>query len=143
MDLILRNARLPDAGPDAKTDVGIENGRIAAIAPALPAAGTEIDLQGRLLSPGFVETHIHLDKSRILDRCRAERGELDEAIAEVAKAKKAFTAEDVYDRARRTLRELSRLLGEDVGEPAQRLAAQGYLQDTRAAILTEPEDEAA
>jgi cytosine deaminase len=103
MDLILRNARLPDAGPDAKTDVGIENGRIAAIAPALPAAGPEIDLQGRLLSPGFVETHIHLDKSRILDRCRAERGELDEAIAEVAKAKKAFTAEDVYDRARRTL----------------------------------------
>ncbi|MGE0118083.1 MAG: amidohydrolase family protein [Dongiaceae bacterium] len=103
MDLILRNARLPDAGPDTKTDVGIESGRIAAIAPALPAAGPEIDLQGRLLSPGFIETHIHLDKSRILDRCKAERGELDEAIAEVAKAKKAFTAEDVYDRAKRTL----------------------------------------
>lgn len=103
MDLILRNARLPDGGSDTSVDVGIEKGRIAAIAPALPAEGQEIDLQGRLLSPGFVETHIHLDKSRILDRCKAERGELDEAIAEVAKAKKAFTAEDVYDRAKRTL----------------------------------------
>jgi cytosine deaminase len=103
MDLILRNARLPDSGTDAGVDVGIENGRIAAIAPALPAKGEEIDLKGRLLSPGFVETHIHLDKSRILDRCKAERGELDEAIAEVAKAKKAFTAEDVYNRAKRTL----------------------------------------
>jgi cytosine deaminase len=103
MDLILRNARLPDGGTDAGVDVGIEKGRIAAIAPALSADGPEIDLQGRLLSPGFVETHIHLDKSRILDRCKAERGELDEAIAEVAKAKQAFTAEDVYDRAKRTL----------------------------------------
>jgi cytosine deaminase len=103
MDLILRNARLPDGGPEERVDVGIERGRIAALAPALAAAGPELDLQGWLLSPGFVETHIHLDKSRILERCKAERGELDEAIAEVARAKRAFTAEDVYARARRTL----------------------------------------
>ena len=32
-------------------------------------------------SPGFVETHIHLDKSCILDRCNRERGTLEEAIA--------------------------------------------------------------
>ncbi len=44
---------------------------------------------------------------------------------------------------RRSLRELSRLLDEDVSEPADRLAAQGYLQDTRAVVLTEPDDEPA
>lgn len=46
---------------------------------------------------------------------------------------------------RRTLRELSRLLDEDVSEAAMRLAAQGYLQDVRAAAVpeAEPEDEAA
>jgi cytosine deaminase len=102
MDLILRNARL--AG-DAETlfDIGIEKGRIAVIEPQLAAEGEQIDVAGRLVSPGFVETHIHLDKSCILDRCRADRGDLDEAISEVAKAKKAFTPEDVYQRAKRTL----------------------------------------
>lgn len=42
---------------------------------------------------------------------------------------------------RRTLRELSRLLDEDVSDLATQLARQGYLQDTRALVLTEPEDD--
>ena len=55
------------------------------------------------MSPGFVETHIHLDKSCILDRCKAETGDLDEAIREVAAAKRKFSPEDVHARAKRTL----------------------------------------
>src|ERR1700748_941850 len=55
-----------------------------------------------LVSPGFVETHLHLDKACILDRCRAE-GDLGAAIREVTRLKSAFTAEDVYDRAKHTL----------------------------------------
>jgi cytosine/creatinine deaminase len=102
MDLILRNARVLGS-EGATTDIGIDRGRIAAIQPALAAEGETIDVGGRLVSPGFIETHIHLDKSNILDRCRAERGDLEEAIEEVARVKKAFTAEDVYARARRTL----------------------------------------
>jgi cytosine deaminase len=102
MDLILRNARLVDADRRA-TDIGIENGKIVAIQPELPAQGETIDLGGRLISSGFVETHIHLDKSCILDRCTSDRGDLEEAIGQVAKAKKAFTPEDVYARATRTL----------------------------------------
>ncbi len=102
MDLILRNARRADDG-ESTVDIGIADGRIAAIEPRLEAEGKELDVGGRLVSPGFIETHIHLDKSCILDRCKAERGDLDEAIGEVAKAKKKFTPEDVYARARRTL----------------------------------------
>lgn len=102
MDLILRNARV--AGAEAHlTDIGIDGGRIVAINPALAADGETIDLGGRLVSPGLIETHIHLDKSDILGRCRAEKGDLEEAIQEVAKAKQAFTPEDVYRRAKRTL----------------------------------------
>ena len=102
MDLILRNARL--AGEDRRSaDIGIENGKIVAIGPHLRAQAEIIDLAGRLVSPGFVETHIHLDKSCILDRCTSDRGDLDEAIKEVAKAKAAFTPEDVRARATRTL----------------------------------------
>ena len=102
MDLILRNARI--AGRNGRTvDIGIDGGNIAAIEPKLSAEGREMDLEGRLVSGPFIETHIHLDKSNILDRCTAERGDLDEAIGEVAKAKKNFTPEDVYNRAKRTL----------------------------------------
>jgi cytosine deaminase len=102
MDVILRNARI--LGAEATTsDIGIAGGRIVAIEPSLAAEAEVIDVGGRLVSPGLVETHIHLDKSNILDRCTAQKGDLDEAIQEVAKAKKAFTAEDVYERAKRTL----------------------------------------
>ena len=102
MDLVLKNARL--AGKDRRiADIGIENGKIVAIEPNLRAEAETINLGGRLVSAGFVETHIHLDKSCILDRCTSDRGDLDEAIREVAKAKAAFTPEDVCARATRTL----------------------------------------
>jgi cytosine deaminase len=100
MDLILRNATL--AGGEA-VDVGIADGRIAAIEAGLAAQGETLDLGGRLLSPGFIETHIHLDKACIMERCRSEKGDLAEAIDEVTGAKKAFTAEDVAARAARVL----------------------------------------
>ena len=103
MDLILRNAHVAGREDRGALDVGVEAGRIVAIEPALAADGPEMELAGRLLAPGFVETHIHLDKSRILDRCAAQTGSLDEAIAEVAAAKRDFTPEDVYARGAATL----------------------------------------
>jgi cytosine deaminase len=102
MDLILRNARVV-GNENVTTDIGIDKGRIAVIQPALQAEGESLDLGGRLVTPGFIETHIHLDKSRILGRCKAEKGDLEEAIGEVARQKKLFTAEDVYQRAKVTL----------------------------------------
>ncbi len=102
MELVVKNARLPESGyPIA--DIGISGGMIAAIEPIIAADGPVIDVAGRLVSPGFVETHIHLDKSCILDRCTSTRGDLQEAIAESAKAKAAFTPEDVRVRATNTL----------------------------------------
>ena len=103
MDRILRNARLTSRPGQTLFDIGIEGGRIAAIEPTLQAEGQATDVQGRLVSAGFVETHIHLDKSCLLDRCNAEKGDLDEAIEQVAAVKKQFTAADVRARAARTL----------------------------------------
>ena len=101
-DLILRNARIAGRGA-ATFDIGIAAGKIAEIAEKIAADGPDEHVGGRLVTPGFVETHIHLDKSCILDRCRSGEGTLQEAIAQVAAAKRAFTEDDVYARARRTL----------------------------------------
>jgi cytosine deaminase len=101
MDLVLKRARFP--GRDALADIAISSGKIAAIEPSIPTVGPIIDAGGRLVSPGFIETHIHLDKSCILDRCKSARGDLEEAIKEAAKVKATFTPEDVRARATRTL----------------------------------------
>ena len=103
MDLILKNAHIAGDEDKPSVDIGVDKGRIAVITANLAADGPTIDLQDRLVAPGFVETHIHLDKSCLLDRCKSEKGTLEEAIEEVAKAKKAFTPEDVRKRAVRTL----------------------------------------
>jgi cytosine deaminase len=104
-DLILRNARLANgAAADATVDVGIAGGRIAAIAPRIAGDGEAVDARGRFVSPGLVESHFHLDKSRILDRVAplADRRATDYMMRTSA-VKHTFTVEDVYARARATL----------------------------------------
>ena len=102
MDLIVRNASIAGRG-GAPVDIGIESGRVVALEPMLTAEGQEIDVGGRFVSSGLVETHIHLDKTRIIDRCTVREGTLKEAVEQTALAKRSFTEEDIYARARRTL----------------------------------------
>src|SRR5215472_16813332 len=97
MDLIIRNARLSTRPADTAVDIGIANGRIAAIAPALPAGGR--------VCAGLIETHIHLDKSRIIERCPPEETREVNPVKSVAPLKKTFTVEDTRTRAARTLEE--------------------------------------
>jgi cytosine deaminase len=102
-DHIFRNARIA-GDEDRIVDIGIRGGRFAAVEAGLSADGLATDLGGRLVVPGLVETHIHLDKSCLLGRCICQKGTLDEAIEAVAIAKRSFTEEDVYERASRTLK---------------------------------------
>ena len=103
MDLLMRNVRIA-ASEDRLVDIVLEAGRIAAIGHHPQSEGNVVDLGGRLLAPGLVETHIHLDKTRIVDRCTIRAGTVEEAVVETAKAKRAFTEEDIYRRAERTLK---------------------------------------
>ena len=99
MDLVLKNALIVTEAQRGPLDIAIEAGRIAAIEPAIAADAETLDLGGRLVVPGFVESHIHLDKACILERCAAEEGTLAEAIREVSRAKRAFTVADIRARA--------------------------------------------
>lgn len=102
MDLVLKNVALVNDGARI-SDIGISGGKIVAIEGGLSADAETLDLEGRLAVPGFVESHIHLDKACILDRCNSRTGTLDEAIREVSAAKKKFTVEDIRARAVQTL----------------------------------------
>jgi cytosine deaminase len=103
MDFVIRNARLPGSPDDPPIDIGIEAGRIVVIGRGVPADIPGFDAAGNLACAGLVETHIHLDKSRIIDRCAPERGRNPDAVPRVAAVKHSFTAEDVYQRASQTL----------------------------------------
>ena len=103
MDLVIRGARILQGNELNCVDIGIQGAAIAAISPALEAQGQELDAGGCLVVPGLIETHIHLDKTCILDRCAIEEGTLAEAVRETAAAKASFTVEDVYARGKRTL----------------------------------------
>jgi cytosine deaminase len=101
LDLVLRQARI--AGADGPVDIGLAGGRIAEIATHIESGAGALALDGRFACAGFVDTHIHLDKSCISDRCRCEQGTVQEAIAAVAAVKAGFTEDDIYARAQRTL----------------------------------------
>jgi cytosine deaminase len=101
IDHVVRNARL--AGRTGTVDIGFAGGRIAAVEPGLVCDAPETDAEGCLCCGGLIETHIHLDKSRIIDRCAPETGRMANAVKRVAAAKADFSAEDVYQRAKVTL----------------------------------------
>lgn len=105
-DLIVRNARLPGMkAEEALVDIGVVDGKYGQISPALKGAAAEqLDVAGKLVSPGFVETHIHLDKSCIIDRCGPEVQRFPHgAMERVSSIKHTFSVEDVHERASKTL----------------------------------------
>jgi dihydropyrimidinase len=62
LDLVVRHARVATAADVFDSDIGIAGGRIVALAQGLPAAPREIDAAGRVVTPGGVDAHCHLDQ---------------------------------------------------------------------------------
>jgi cytosine/creatinine deaminase len=101
MDLKITQACL--TGRTGFWDIGIKDGRIIAVEPSLDTATTTIAANQRLVIPGLVDGHIHLDKALILDRYPAIQGTFQEAMEATLQAKKSFTAADIETRGRRVL----------------------------------------
>ncbi|MCP5232078.1 MAG: amidohydrolase family protein [Zoogloeaceae bacterium] len=99
LDTILRNCTLADGRTGI--DIGIENGRIVAVEPALAASAAEtIDAAGQLLAPPFVDAHFHMDATRSYGLPRVNRsGTLLEGIALWSELKPLLTQEALVERA--------------------------------------------
>ncbi len=98
--LLIRHATLPDGRTGI--DVLMQDGRISALAPALPAvpAAEEIDAQGWLLSPPFVDAHFHMDATLSLGLPRLNlSGTLLEGIALWGELKPKLTQDALVERA--------------------------------------------
>ncbi len=107
-DLLLRQCRLLQTDRTiAEVDIAIQNGAIAAIAPHISgSAKITLDIHKQLVSPPFVESHIHLDSALTAGEPRwNQSGTLFEGIEIWRERKQSLTLEDVKNRAIATLKQ--------------------------------------
>jgi cytosine deaminase len=112
MDIVIRRARLRQRG-DALFDMGIQEGRIAAIAQKIEIdAEREIDAQGKLVTESFVNPHLHLCKVYTLQMIddAAQRayhgGDMGRAMTAIelaARVKEKYDASWIIENVRRAL----------------------------------------
>lgn len=102
MEHVIRNARL--RGRDGLWQIGIEHGRIAAVATELPSGPEETDAGGRLVTESFVDCHIHLDKCHTGPRLAPAGTEmLQEAVERTWEVKRNYRIPEILARASRAI----------------------------------------
>jgi N-acyl-D-aspartate/D-glutamate deacylase len=74
-DLLIKNVHLCDGLGSALEagELAVSHGRIAAIGPSLGAARENVDGNGMVLAPGFVDIHTHYDAQLTWDPRRRRR----------------------------------------------------------------------
>src|SRR5690606_27073924 len=99
------NAKL--YGHEAVTELLVENGKITHIGTDLPQADEEVNLNGKLVLPPYVDPHLHLDYvyTGRNDGGKIKSGTLFEGIARWHEIKKSQTVEDIKERALAAIRE--------------------------------------
>src|SRR5258705_12958993 len=61
-DCVIRAGRVATAADEFDADIGIEDGTIAAIGRKLGPGKEEIDARGRLVLPGGIDAHAHIEQ---------------------------------------------------------------------------------
>jgi allantoinase len=61
-DLVLRGGLIVTPDGVGRADVGISEGKIAALAPELPGGSTEVNATGLHIFPGLIDAHVHFNE---------------------------------------------------------------------------------
>ena len=61
-DLVVRNARVATASDIFESDIAIRDGKIVQLGTNLPAGARQYDAAGRVVTPGGIDAHCHLDQ---------------------------------------------------------------------------------
>jgi cytosine/creatinine deaminase len=85
-------------------DIFIEKGLLAIIKPAQNAPDLIVNA-GQMLLPAFVDLHLHIDKTFVVDEVGAAEGDLFAAIERMAKHRDGWSAEQIESRMQRALEE--------------------------------------
>ncbi|HHQ45315.1 MAG TPA: hypothetical protein ENN13_04155 [Candidatus Altiarchaeales archaeon] len=104
-DFVIQNARTLYS--DKTLDILVSNGLIAQTGSKLEA-GDSYDAQGRIVAPGFVNIHTHLDKADLLSLMKpSDFGKsLEENRELLKKFKKNYTVKNVKERAKKVALEM-------------------------------------
>jgi len=98
---LIKNARL-FGNESQQLDIGIKDNIIAKIGQDLGIEAEQIiDAQGKLIIPGFVDLHTHLDKTMTSHILKNESGTLMGAIISMNEFFAKYDPEDIYQRARK------------------------------------------
>lgn len=96
LDMLVRNARLKNGD---LVDIGIADGKIQELSAGVSSeASEEIDAGQRLVTPGFVNVHLHLDKVLTAMKLQWPDGTFQESIDLTLDLRKEYTEEDLLRR---------------------------------------------
>jgi cytosine deaminase len=104
LDILFHNIQIPEG--KGRYDIGVRNGIIDYLEHSgsePPQARERIAGEGKVLIPGLVETHIHLDKAFLSNKSQIEAASLSEAIAVSKQLKYGYTKDDIRRRATQVL----------------------------------------
>lgn len=105
MDKVFKNARLK--GQPELVNIAVADGVFCEIGTELAAGSEIVDLEGRLVVPPYVDSHLHLDyvyTARQAGKINGT-GTLFEGIQRWSETKAALTVADIKERARRAAKQ--------------------------------------